>query len=366
MSIVIGNDGRLLAGSGGESDPPLPEGVRVVRITPELRLAAASRLVADQTGDPFQAGERFLESASKLGIDLTYLYGTVDTPGSSVRQACLAVIGAGRTAMFFVSGPIRKAKSWRSTAAVGSTTTADDAAERGALINEACRGVLSRGVRLAQSLLEPREKEALAALRLSGFMQLGDLAYLRRPLTSSPPGTSVSTPNGVQVRTVAQMEASGVSWGEIDDRLIEALDRSYVDTMDCPELCGMREPRDVLESHKAVGRFDPTLWWVAEDAEGPQACLLLSPCPEQETVELVYLGLAPAWRGRGLGATLLNRGLAELTRRAFPGSGTPRQIDAAGGVTCAVDTRNTPAMRLYRKAGFQRFGVRIPLVKSLA
>ena len=50
---------------------------------------------------------------------------------------------------------------------------------------------------------------------------------------------------------------------------------------------------------------------------------------------------------------LLSMGVQSLTGRA------ERML------TCAVDTRNTPAMSLYRRCGFQRFGVRVPLVLSL-
>ena len=47
---------------------------------------------------------------------------------------------------------------------------------------------------------------------------------------------------------------------ELGQQVDLALDRSYVDTMDCPELCGMRATADILASHKATGEFDPSLW----------------------------------------------------------------------------------------------------------
>ena len=50
--------------------------------------------------------------------------------------------------------------------------------------------------------------------------------------------------------------------GEDDEALMAALERSYVDTLDCPELCGLREKRDVLDSHRSTGKFDPNLWWL--------------------------------------------------------------------------------------------------------
>jgi ribosomal protein S18 acetylase RimI-like enzyme len=35
-------------------------------------------------------------------------------------------------------------------------------------------------------------------------------------------------------------------------------------------------------------------------------------------------------------------------------------------MTCAVDTRNIPATKLYRRAGFERVGLRMPFVRALA
>jgi ribosomal-protein-alanine N-acetyltransferase len=62
---------------------------------------------------------------------------------------------------------------------------------------------------------------------------------------------------------------------------------------------------------------------------------------DEETLELVYLGIVPEARGRGFAATAL----AELGAAAA----------AAGirSITLSVDERNKPARRLYDRAGFQ-------------
>ena len=39
---------------------------------------------------------------------------------------------------------------------------------------------------------------------------------------------------------------------------------------------------------------------VLRDQGAPAGCMLLNRCPEQRVVELVYIGLAPGLRGRGL------------------------------------------------------------------
>lgn len=367
----------------GPDDPGpgagLPPGVRLVRVTAAERFAAAVRLVGDQTDDPRAAAARFLESAEHLGIDLSLMWATVGAPPESAfgfRQVALIVPGSGRTAMVFVSGPSRRRMTRAGSAELGGGS--GPTRERAAAIQAACRGIsdLRGGFALAQALLEPRETEAIVAFRAAGFTQVGDLAYLRRIApapTTSPP--AVRVPEGFQVRSIAALQAAGTPQTEIDRLLIAALDRSYIDTSDCPELCGMRSTADVLASHRAVGRYDPALWWLFTLADRPEGCLLLSVSPEQDSVELVYLGLSPVLRGRGLGAWVLHHGLRVVHGRATagedPGFVDPsqpvptRNLVGGGGVTCAVDTRNEPAIRLYRRLGFQRFAVRVPLVRRL-
>ena len=177
-----------------------------------------------------------------------------------------------------------------------------------------------------------------------------------------------SWPGGLRVVSIRHLEIAGHSRAQIDAWLGEALERSYVDTQDCPELCGMRAMTDVLDSHRCVGVLDPSQWWlVFDEQKRAMACLMLSACPDLDSVELVYLGLAPEVRGRGLGSMLLTFGLRRLydgPMASTPGTGGTR-IAGTGGVTCAVDARNAPAMKLYRRAGFERFGVRVPYVRSL-
>lgn len=345
----------------GESPPTLlgpgPDAPRIVLVTDHLRLAACARLVAEHAPEPIAAARRFIETAHDLNIDLSLMWATIDPGRSHVRQVCLAVIGAGRTAMIFLSGDQARRRASSDSAAVS---------DRVALIHTACAalaqpipGKSPKGVRLAQSLLEPRETAALAALRSAGFRQIGDLAYMRRnpgPMPAAPGhGSAISLPPEFEVRSVADLHAT-LSPTQIDELLVQVLSDSYIETIDCPELCGMRSAADVLESHKSVGRFDPALWWVLYRAHKPCGCALFSISPEHDSVELVYLGLSPDARGRGVGSALLDRSLRALGPRLF----------MSGGVTCAVDTRNTPALRLYEHAGFRRFGVRIPMIRPLA
>lgn len=377
MSTASVNTGLSPAGSGGGDG----SGPRVVRVTPDLRLAAAMRLIGGQTDDPRGAAEKFLQTAADHRIDLSLMFCSQDSADSvEVREVCLAVLGTGRTAMLFVSGP-RKEPSWIARSRLGGRSGvagAGEQSERVALIHRVCEAAAAATPEgkppavLAQALLETRETEVARAFRVAGFLQLGDLAYMRRPVQRTPgrlleQAALPAWPEGMTVRSLDELARAGADEAAIRERLLLALERSYIDTRDCPELCGMRSLEDVLESHRSVGVLDPTLWWLIENRDGPQGCLLLSAAPEQDSVELVYLGLAPAVRGMGLGAKLLAFGLRHLydTVLAPEGVSGHPHVQGTGGVTCAVDTRNAPAMRLYRRAGFERVGLRMPFVRTL-
>jgi ribosomal protein S18 acetylase RimI-like enzyme len=234
---------------------------------------------------------------------------------------------------------------------------AGDVAERGACIRAACHGAAtvrrpeSSPPVLAQALLERHETPQAAGLEAAGFLRLGELAYLAWTNGSSAP--VVEAPPGIELASF-----SSLSGDERDELLVRILKKTYIETQDCPELCGLRDARDVLDSHRAVGAHDPNLWWLLFDGDPssggePEGCMLLNPCPEQDSVELVYLGLAPALRGRGIAAHALAVGLHAM--RARP----------EARLTCAVDTRNTPAMRLYDRFGFERIGGRVPFVRAI-
>lgn len=307
-------------------DPAGAASYHVVRVGADLREKAAVRLVGTSPADR-AAAKRFLSAAREHAINLNHFYASVAPGGRQVREVCLAVPGAGRTAMLFTSNPQGEAPR----------------AELARVIESACATLTD--TRLAQVLLDPAECGARAALSLAGFLALDELLYLRRPRPRPDEFARDATlPESVAVR----------AWRPGDDPAIAAaLEASYVGTMDCPELCGLRTMEDVLASHRATGSWEPSHWWLISDGEHPSGALLFNPCPEQDSVELVYFGLAPALRGRGLASAILSRGLAALSQR--------RETTVA----CAVDARNTPARRLYERFGFIPFGRRAALVRAL-
>lgn len=303
---------------------------RVLRADDDLRLLAAQRLVErNAKGDTMVAAKRFLAVAQAHRIDLKNMWASVAPDGARVRHVCLATAGAGRTLMLFTSSPADE----------------DDAKELSSVIDHACAN--TDGAALAQALLEPGDDLILSAMLSAGFSRIADLAYLKRPNAPRPPRAPAppELPEGVRLHR----------WRKGDDhRLLQALDRTYEDTLDCPQLCALRDTRDVLDSHRATGVFDAAYWWIITENDRPEGAMLFNPCPAQQHVELVYLGLSPRLRGRAIAAPLLDFALASIAHKRREPT-----------VTCAVDTANAPALRLYDRAGFEPFGRRIALVRKI-
>lgn len=332
----------------------------VVRVGEDLLLSAAQRLVSQTLKDRVTAAKRLIASAPEHGIDLSCIWASLNASDvgkrdAEVRQASLAVPGSGRTAMIFLSEP-RTTEGGRGAAEHELQSARE---ERIALLLAASAHFGQSGsdqVRVLQALPDPNDGWAETALLGAGFVCVGDLEYRRRSLSPAehkPSSRRIEWPAGVRVASLASLPQA-----ERDPLLLRVLDDSYVDTRDCPELCGMRATSDILASHYATGVFDPALWFIvfatnSSGREEPAGCMLLSRVLDQRALELVYVGLAKPARGRGIGAKLMELALQKAAE--------PR-IDA---VTCAVDCRNVPALRMYERFGFGALGRRRAFVRSV-
>ena len=119
---------------------------------------------------------------------------------------------------------------------------------------------------------------------------------------------------------------------------------SYTSSLDMPELEGVRSLDDIIEGHRATGRFVPDRWRLGQVPGEPDTAvvLLLSEVPDRDVWEVVYLGLTVSARGRGLGLAAIAHAL-DLAR------------PHVSRLELAVDVRNLPAFRLYESAGFVSF-----------
>jgi ribosomal protein S18 acetylase RimI-like enzyme len=178
-----------------------------------------------------------------------------------------------------------------------------------------------------------------------GFEVLAELIYLDRKV---PHASAAPMDDGFQWETYSAQN---------HDAFARAVAASYVDSLDCPRLSGCRSIEDVLAGHKAAGEFDPALWMLARVRENGAAkeagVMLLTRSMCSDTVELVYLGVAPAYRGQKLGDAMM--------RRAFA---TAASIGSRR-LSLAVDSKNEPALRLYRRHGMSRLCSRLALLRDL-
>lgn len=122
------------------------------------------------------------------------------------------------------------------------------------------------------------------------------------------------------------------------------IEATYIDTLDVPELNGLRNIEHTLEGYASTQQRMtqpriPGTWWVIQDDCVNIGCLLLTPNDDQHC-ELTYLGLTPTSRGQGHSRAIMDHLDRWTTARGFE------------RMTLAVDIRNTPAIRLYQSRGF--------------
>lgn len=214
------------------------------------------------------------------------------------------------------------------------------------LVRTALDDLRRRGFRLAQALVDlASHSRATKDLTLGGLPRVTELVYMARD-TATP------------LESGEDRDARSFDWAPYSDAnaadFAEVIQRTYIDSLDMPELDGVRSLDDVLASHQAGGRFDPGRWHLGRlDGEpGAGAILLLSEQVDRAAWELAYLGLTPPARGRGLGRSALRFAL-ELAGRH------------CGRLELAVDIRNHPAHRLYQAAGFLPFDRRVVHLATL-
>jgi GNAT superfamily N-acetyltransferase len=136
-------------------------------------------------------------------------------------------------------------------------------------------------------------------------------------------------------------------------RFAETINQSYGGSLDCPALNGRRNIEDVIAGHQSTGLFDPGLWLLLSERGEGRGVVLLNPTVTGESVELVYLGVVPGSRGRGVGDGLLRLGIHHVVERGWK------------SLSLAVDSRNAPALGLYHRHGLKRVGSRLAMIRDL-
>ncbi len=232
-------------------------------------------------------------------------------PSAAPSAVFFALLLPGRTAIVMIPSPGEH----------GITPDDQQYATRTGLAN---LGV--RDLHYAQALLEPEAARKRALLEQAGFCPLAPLEYLERDAVH--PWVDPPAPG----------EAEWASYGpDTDPEFATVVLATYQGSRDCPELTGLRPVGDILAAHKASGRFDPRLWELVRLAGRPAGCLLLAQLAHAPMLEVVYMGVVPEFRRRGIGQLLLRRALAQC------------RTVGARRLTVVVDGRNEPARRLYAR-----------------
>ncbi len=314
------------------SSPPTYE---VVQVHPERTNDAMSALL----GAGPAAAARFVQQAKSAAIRLDLIWCLADQAGH-YRSAVLAVPSVGRTAMLVAS----------------HARNLDDVANLGRAVAVAAEGCRA-DADLAQALVDPALPLDVASFEAGGMRRMATLDYLERALPRSGTLALPEVPAGWTIEPVGPREhldggdpaALGAARRA---ELIALLESTYVDTMDCPGLAGMRATSDVLDGHFGSGARRRH-WLIAREHGSACGVCLLNTSPDGTSAELAYFGVAPPARGRGLARVLLAVGLHACSAARV------------ASVTLAVDSRNTPAKKLYETQGFRKTISRVALVKPL-
>ena len=303
-------------------------GPLIMPCPPEVRGAALEvlyRRVPDGLRDPLIVEVQ--NEAIRGDIDLSGLWIARERSGRIVGVVLTQPL-AGKAAA--VWAPEVK-PSWRRSAVAAD------------LIRAALTDLKERGFQLAQAVLdESAGRRAAGDLMRGGMPRVTELLYLERE-TAFPLTFARTEP--LEGDSAERPPVGCIDWKPFEPGLEaefrSVLQATYIGSLDMPELEGVRSLDDIMETHRATGRFDSQRWQLGYVAGKPEAAsiLLLAEVPSRDVWEVVYLGLTPAARGCGLGRAVIDRALKLAQCHV-------QRLELA------VDCRNTPAARLYQSAGF--------------
>jgi GNAT superfamily N-acetyltransferase len=278
---------------------------------PTWTITAASELPAEARGQAVdllrQAGHGEFDPPALLpdSLDLDLL---IDHDPDGTRGAILLERMAGASANIW--GP-----AWR-----GEISEA----RRSSLLRAALARLRETGVRILQSLRPPdMPADSLDGL---GMKRVSRVWTMRRPARLPPP-------DGDFAPLTFAPQSGGIS-ASFRDMLLA----SFTDSLDCPEWNGLRSADEVVAAHRGAAP-DLERWWLVAWSQAPVGVLIMSDGETIAEKELSYVGVAPAWRGRGF--------LKAITRFAI-------RETVGAELRLLVDVRNHLAWKTYLRYGFKR------------
>ncbi len=269
----------------------------------------------------------FLAMAVSRGLNLNAIWVAVDS-SENVQWAMLPMPLAGRAMLLMTPPRLRPGLSSKHVTELVNGILAD--ARQG-------------GIHMVQALLDSGHRAVQRVLLEAGFSDIAELIYLSRQVRTPLAGRLLPDRYRIWNYNLAT-----------HTRFMKCIERTYIDSQDCPDLSGKRDMDDIVAGHKAAGEFDPNLWMlVSDNSENDVGVILLNRLQRREGYELVYIGLAPVARGLGLADAMLRTSYNIL---AGEGGGT---------IVTACDANNAPARAMYYRHGFGHLYSRFALVKQL-
>ncbi|MFG0264243.1 MAG: GNAT family N-acetyltransferase [Rhodopirellula sp. JB055] len=207
-----------------------------------------------------------------------------------------------------------------------------------------------RGIQFLQWATAWPPKEASSAASASddspsawpewmGFSKVGDLEYLALDLTDSFSLESLDAPAKLHARP---MDVEDEEQWKTMQTLVQ---RTYQESMDCPNLERFRSATQIMDSYQEAPTYAPDLWFMLSEQPGdePVGCLLMARHQGDPAVvlEVVYMGVIPDARGLGFSRDILSLAL-QCCRE-----------ESAARMILAVDRTNRPARDAYMRLPMQ-------------
>jgi mycothiol synthase len=309
-----------LFSKGGQAGDPILTG----KIPPD-RLSDALSLMLAGPGQKAQMAQMvvFMQSAKARGMDLSQI--RVAMRGGQMLYAALPSILPGKSLLLIAGTPANPQSA--------------DAARL--LLGQIVEEYQSADLCMMQTLVEPHDVELINLFQSCGFTRLAELVYLE----TQPRALNWKLPDDTWELVSYSPELHGA--------FAQAILESYQGTLDCPGLNGVRGVEDIIEGHKGSGKFEPEHWLLLRQSGRPAGVLLLARTPASDALDLVYIGLSPWARGKGLASELMKLAVSRALELS------------CGRLTTAVDAQNTPAIQMYYRVGMQRIGSRLALMRVI-
>lgn len=199
-----------------------------------------------------------------------------------------------------------------------------------ALVERSVQFARQAGSHLIQSLVGLENPTAGNLLAQSGFRSITQLSHLQANIDE----ISAEAPRP-ELRFVRCEDYRAEAFRDL-------VTATYQDSLDCPELDSIRQTSDVLDGYYATSSQSTQNWYTIHSGEETLGMVILAHHEVTNQVELIYFGLQPKYRRLGLGAEILR---FTINVAAFLG---------CESILTGVDQRNSPAVALYRRFGFQQ------------